>query len=83
MDVLIRKFDVSWYADEEIDFGSISIATPTQVVDGKYIFDFRLLHSDFSKLSLIPNKGNGSVALEMDTSKVFLYDEVNDDWKNL
>lgn len=83
MSVLIRKFGISWNANEDIDFGSISIASPTIYVDGKYIFDFRLLHSDFTKLALIPNKGNGSVALEMDTSKVFLYDEVNDDWKNL
>lgn len=83
MSILIRKFGISWNADSEIDFGSISIASPTIYVDGKYIFDFRLLHSDFAKLALIPNKGNGSVALEMDTSKVFLYDEANDDWKNL
>ena len=83
MSVLIRRFDISWNADSEIDFGSISIATPTQRVDDKYIFDFRLLHDDFDKLALIPNKGNGSIALEMDTSSVFIYDEVNDDWKEL
>lgn len=83
MSILIRRFDISWDADSEIDFGSISIATPTIYVDGKYIFDFRLLHKDFSKLDLIPDKGNGSVALEMDTGEVFLYDEENDDWKNL
>ena len=83
MSVLIRKFDISWNANEDIDFGSISIATPTAIVDGKYIFDFRLLHSDFSKLSLIPNKGNGSVAFEMDTGNAFLYDEVNDTWRGI
>lgn len=83
MNVLIRKFDISWNANEDIDFGSISIATPTTIVDGKYIFDFRLLHSDFSKLSLIPNKGNGSVAFEMDTGNAFLYDEVNDTWRGI
>lgn len=83
MSVLIRKFDISWNANEDIDFGSISIATPTTIVDGKYIFDFRLLHSDFSKLSLIPNKGNGSVAFEMDTGNAFLYDEVNDTWRGI
>lgn len=83
MNVLIRKFDISWNANEDIDFGSISIATPTTIVDGKYIFDFRLLHSDFSKLSLIPNKGNGSVAFEMDTGNAFFYDEVNDTWRGI
>lgn len=83
MAVLIRRFDISWNADAEIDFGSISIATPTKRVDDKYIFDFRLLHADFDKLALIPKKGNGSIALEMDTSSVFMYDEVNDDWKEL
>ena len=80
MSILIRKFGVSWNSDENLDFGSISIATPTQFVDGKNIFDFRLLHSDFSKLSLIPNKGNGSVAFELDTGTAFLYDEENDIW---
>lgn len=80
MSVLIRKFGISWNANEDIDFGSISIATPTTIVDGKYIFDFRLLHSDFSKLSLIPNKGNGSAAFEIDTGTAFLYDETNDAW---
>lgn len=83
MSVLIRKFGISWNANEDIDFSSISIATPTTIVDGKYIFDFRLLHSDFSKLSLIPNKGNGSVAFEMDTGNAFLYDEVNDTWRGI
>ena len=83
MSVLIRKFDISWNANEDIGFGLISIATPTSIVDGKYIFDFRLLHSDFSKLSLIPNKGNGSVAFEMDTGNAFLYDEVNDTWRGI
>lgn len=80
MSVLIRKFGISWNADENIDFGSISIASPTQMVDGKYIFDFRLNHVDFEKLSFIPNKGNGSVAFEIDTGTAFLYDEVNDIW---
>lgn len=80
MSVLIRKFGISWNADEDINFGSISIATPTQMVDGKYIFDFRLVHDDFSKLTFIPSKGNGSVAFEMDTGTAFLYDEVNDTW---
>ena len=83
MAVLIRRFGVSWFADSEIDFGSISIASPTLRVDDKYIFDFRLLHADFNKLDLIPDKGNGSIALEMDTSSVFMYDEVNDKWEEL
>ena len=81
MNVLIRKFDISWDANEDIDFGSISIASPTQYVDGKYIFDFRLLHADFSKLSLIPNIGNGSLAVEIDTGNAFFFDEINDTWR--
>ena len=81
MSVLIRKFGISWNADENIDFGSISIASPTQYVDGKYIFDFRLLHADFSKLSLIPNIGNGSIAVEIDTGNAFFFDEINDTWR--
>lgn len=80
MSVLIRKFGISWNADSDIDFGSISIASPTQMVDGKYIFDFRLNHADFEKLSFIPKKGNGSVAFEIDTGTAFLYDEVNGIW---
>lgn len=80
MSILIRKFGISWNADSDIDFGSISIAAPTQMVDGKYIFDFRLNHADFEKLSFIPNKGNGSVAFEIDTGTAFLYDETNDAW---
>lgn len=80
MSVLIRKFGISWNAEEDIDFGSISIATPTQMVDGKYIFDFRLNHADFNKLSFIPCKGNGSDAFEIDTRTAFLYDETNDEW---
>lgn len=80
MSVLIRKFGISWNADSDIDFGSISIATPTQMVDGKYIFDFRLNHNDFSKLDFIPGKGNGSAAFEIDTGTAFLYDETNDAW---
>lgn len=81
MGVLIRKFNISWNANEDIDFGSISIASPTQYVDGKYIFDFRLLHADFSKLSLIPNIGNGSLAVEIDTGNAFFFDEINDTWR--
>lgn len=49
-------------------------------VTGEKTYEFRGLSTDTKPIEKV---GNGSIFIEMDTSKVFMFDEQNKEWKEI
>lgn len=51
------------------------------MITSTYTYEFRGLSTDDK--SKITNMTNGSIFFEMDTSKVYMYDAQNEQWREL
>lgn len=66
--VLITTMGMIFPKDQAPDFGSIRLVTAEQ----SYVKNYILNSSDTSKLDLITNAGDGSIAYCIDTSQLYI-----------